>query len=1119
MRRISLFLLVLFSLFLLLFTQVGADDAPKKQVESAQVNQDLYLTLHHALSQNPFEDSARQDLNLRLKLKEGRLLDEVFGTSLNFNRGNHFGQVTEQKTTGQTMSASLEMTLARDPWIEGGNLKLDLSLENDGEKVTGQYKGTFRGWPISGKVTGQVLPALQPASDFRPVQAGEHPRLLFRQHELESIRERIKTPWGQALMQRIRASGDPICLAFLWAVERNERAGAAAEAWLQNNYDQRGFSHGAATLQVQKALTFDMIHDRLSERDRKKIIEKFTYHVERYLLDPRTIDYANTHPASNYMANLRPGIGAMSLVSLYDKTNKPFRPPNIRIREITQVLEQAPAGVPVVNLRAQYPATMANRFLVAAPFTTGSRVPVDANSDAPLTFKVDDQPINQQSAKFHPLDENLLRSMESAVYTNPLSLPGVKENATVVLHCLLENQAKEGRVFELKLRGYQQVILGNTLVKDRDIVKFKPGYTPATFVFELGKLPPIGKPVLALPMFKSIPDPSARIALWEMDQAEWEKSVADPVIARQSRFVNELVRQYFRLCFGPGGYALEGAGYTSFSGKWPQLYAELYRNVHGHEIMRSDHYRNWATLQVMRDIYKPYDASLRPDRSIGSRTQAFSLSASTFNSGQYANTFANVPDEYKPAVLWGWHRVMNLPDETRLKDMSEEQIRNARLPGGLHAIRMLLDYPMDMKPVNPAKVLPKVWYDPQKGGIVFRNHWQDENDIVTQLWAKSASSGGWSHPDAVTFRIRGFGHAWADNGQNEPKAGNRQYENIIFLPEDATNEGGPALVSRLIRHPDGSGVATLDLDPMLAGRSGDLFTEDVKLMPENLVDLGLRGSRSFLVDYSGKSGVEALVAIADHVQGGGPKHWLWQMPGDHRSRPELKIDKQSFTLNYPDSSCRVQFIQPQEVNIEHIQQPLHIHLKYGRFGNVPWNAIHVTDKSNDHSDTTFVAVITLSRKGHPDITSKMTGQTKSFQVGEQTLRFDGRDLHLPENEKAEVLVDRGDVELAYGSKRLQDHKQASNPGQIRITAQVLDEEGLLTPAPNCTITLYDRTGRLLKEAKADEQGIAVIESVKPGQYRLAARTSGEASAGFFGEVQVNSEKTSELQAILIPEND
>ena len=44
----------------------------------------------------------------------------------------------------------------------------------------------------------------KPVSDHKPVAAGEHPRLLFRRSDIPALRERAKTPEGQAIIKRLR---------------------------------------------------------------------------------------------------------------------------------------------------------------------------------------------------------------------------------------------------------------------------------------------------------------------------------------------------------------------------------------------------------------------------------------------------------------------------------------------------------------------------------------------------------------------------------------------------------------------------------------------------------------------------------------------------------------------------------------------------------------------------------------------------------------------------------------------------------------------------------------------------------------------------------------------------
>jgi hypothetical protein len=59
----------------------------------------------------------------------------------------------------------------------------------------------------------------QPVENFVPPQAGEHPRLLFRSEELPALRQKMQSPEGMALLQRLRyllngSDGEGMPLAF-----------------------------------------------------------------------------------------------------------------------------------------------------------------------------------------------------------------------------------------------------------------------------------------------------------------------------------------------------------------------------------------------------------------------------------------------------------------------------------------------------------------------------------------------------------------------------------------------------------------------------------------------------------------------------------------------------------------------------------------------------------------------------------------------------------------------------------------------------------------------------------------------------------------------------------------
>lgn len=137
---------------------------------------------------------------------------------------DHEGTLLEAKEEGDTIRLVVEMDVKADAWVKGGKGKWTITLKRSGEfgtdlapNLAGTFEGVFdkRECPVSGPggkfeckgaATGWIRPKLWPApvANFKPLAPGEHPRLLFRKHDLPVLRERAKTPEGQAILKRLR---------------------------------------------------------------------------------------------------------------------------------------------------------------------------------------------------------------------------------------------------------------------------------------------------------------------------------------------------------------------------------------------------------------------------------------------------------------------------------------------------------------------------------------------------------------------------------------------------------------------------------------------------------------------------------------------------------------------------------------------------------------------------------------------------------------------------------------------------------------------------------------------------------------------------------------------------
>ena len=72
----------------------------------------------------------------------------------------------------------------------------------------------------------------------------------------------------------------------------------------------------------------------------------------------------------------------------------------------------------------------------------------------------------------------------------------------------------------------------------------------------------------------------------------------------------------------------------------------------------------------------------------------------------------------------------------------------------------LLYYPVKEEAINPAQLGWLNYHDPEQGVVIFRNRFEDENDIVSLYTATSKRVKGHQGPDTNTFRVIGLGVPW-----------------------------------------------------------------------------------------------------------------------------------------------------------------------------------------------------------------------------------------------------------------------------------------------------------------------------------------------------------------------
>jgi hypothetical protein len=136
----------------------------------------------------------------------------VYGVERDHNMAFHRGAVKSSESKGDTWTLHVGIDVTPDKWVAGGPGDYQVLLrKNEDGSYEGQYRGTFNGTALTGPASAK---AYRPVRDteFVPLAPQEHPRLLFRAQDLPALREKAKTPFGVAALERMEKSGTPAAL-------------------------------------------------------------------------------------------------------------------------------------------------------------------------------------------------------------------------------------------------------------------------------------------------------------------------------------------------------------------------------------------------------------------------------------------------------------------------------------------------------------------------------------------------------------------------------------------------------------------------------------------------------------------------------------------------------------------------------------------------------------------------------------------------------------------------------------------------------------------------------------------------------------------------------------------
>lgn len=276
-----------------------------------------------------------------------------------------------------------------------------------------------------------------------------------------------------------------------------------------------------------------------------------------------------------------------------------------------------------------------------------------------------------------------------------------------------------------------------------------------------------------------------------------EKKVDRLLAGNEKCFLRQLTEGW-----GDHGFFAEGDGPGTISSDTSFIPAlQAWRVAGGKDFISSRPNAAWMTLKwVMMTIPGPKAAF--PLRGTYGHNVYSRVGLS--GSGTFAQGFGAVPDADKPALLWTYQHTFKAADEKEGAPFDTVSVYPHR------AVLSFVNWPIGTDEKNPAERLPSAVEDRHFAFYMFRNRWQDENDIV------------------VTALFRGAKGNYA-------------------VP------GGEILVWGLGQKSTFPVRVTGDVKSFEPGPRGGVVSTS---------------AGSFGVDFSGASGAEALLVLAGPLQGG-----------------------------------------------------------------------------------------------------------------------------------------------------------------------------------------------------------------------------------------------------------
>ncbi len=331
----SLIKLILLTVSLLVL--VGGSNAPNyRQLNPEALDGNISLQLRHGVWKLWEKKPVYQDMTLDLICNVGKCDPEIWGYAPRFNKDvEHQGEVIiTPRDTAWELNIKLKIqSHPGNPKLEAAYYKLNI-IAYQGNFI-GSYSGKYQQRRLVGKVIGNKSKLQsQTVANHQPIQAQEHPRLIFRKQELPLIRQKAQTPYGKAIISRLeKALTEKIYYdayvpnggyhaaghCFL-ALLRNEPKSAAI-AWeiVEQSLAQPGRRLlEQAPIVAGIAMAYDLCYSTWDETQKRKITRWLGNQAVKLTKGDSPKRGWNSNPWSNWYARARGASGLAALAILYE---------------------------------------------------------------------------------------------------------------------------------------------------------------------------------------------------------------------------------------------------------------------------------------------------------------------------------------------------------------------------------------------------------------------------------------------------------------------------------------------------------------------------------------------------------------------------------------------------------------------------------------------------------------------------------------------------------------------------------------------------------------------------------------------------------------------------------